>query len=134
MQFRNITLRQRTYKLQWYRYLRCNLVKMPGKCIVIGSCILLLTALVVLTSSLGNWRYSQFNNQHFSTLTLQAVKCISREISGPSSLRTQTYFRLSLLSFFGGEKRPPEIRLRSQAKDLHLVPLYRQHQAIKTPV
>ena len=34
-----------------------------------------------------------------------------------NSLRTQTYFRLSLLSalFFDGEKRQPEIRLRSQA-------------------
>ena len=31
-----------------------------------------------------------------------------------SSLRTQTYFRLSFL--FGGETRQPEIRLRSQAK------------------
>ena len=33
------------------------------------------------------------------------------------SLRTQTHFRLSLLfSFFGGEKRQPEMRLRSQAR------------------
>ena len=35
--------------------------------------------------------------------------------TGACSLRTQTYFRLSLL-IFRGEKRQPEIRLRSQAK------------------
>ena len=35
------------------------------------------------------------------------------------SLRTQTYFRLSLdVIFFGGDKRQPEIRLRSQAREL----------------
>ena len=32
------------------------------------------------------------------------------------SLRTQTYFRLSLVSA-GGDKRQPEIGLRSQAKE-----------------
>ena len=35
---------------------------------------------------------------------------------GTGSLRTQTYFRLSLLS--AEEKRQPEIRLRSYAKEL----------------
>ena len=41
----------------------------------------------------------------------------SRILQDPS-LRTQTYFRLSFVSaeiFFGGDKRQPEIRLRSQA-------------------
>ena len=33
-----------------------------------------------------------------------------------SLLQTQTYFRRSFLSLFGGEYRPPEIRLLSQAK------------------
>ena len=55
---------------------------MLGKCIAIGSCILLLTALVYLTSSLEILRY-RFNNQD-NTLTLGAVKCRLREISGPS--------------------------------------------------
>ena len=48
----------------------------------------------------------------------QAIKDYSF-LSLPPSLRMQTYFRLSLVSkntyFFGGNKRQPEIGLRSQA-------------------
>ena len=40
---------------------------------------------------------------------MQLFTCITLRCS----LRTQTYFRLSLV--FGGDKRQPEIRLRSQA-------------------
>ena len=43
----------------------------------------------------------------------------SQQFQVTSSLRTHRYFRLSFLSFLGREKRPPEIRLLSQAKSNH---------------
>ena len=45
------------------------------------------------------------------------IRCRIRRMRVVGSLRTQTYFRLSLVSaaILGGDKRQPEIRLRSQA-------------------
>ena len=43
------------------------------------------------------------------------------------SVRTQTYFQLSLVPpkiIFGGDNRQPEIRLSSQANQLLAYPLY----------
>ena len=53
------------------------------------------------------------------------------------SLRTQTYFRLSLVSaekyvFFGGDKQQPEIGLRSQAKRIKNLPICTCHSDLST--